>query len=80
MTGTQGEDLVEELRRWQDAGAVWRVVSRSSGSVAVALLRCDGGEEVGRLVSGSREWLDFLEGRTSSEDEDPGKVEPTTSR
>jgi hypothetical protein len=62
------EDEVDQLVRWQDAGAVWRVVARSEAAVTVALLRCDGGEEVGRLVSSSRAWLDFLRGRESSED------------
>jgi hypothetical protein len=71
VSRTEGEDLVGQLVRWQDAGAVWRVVARSEAAVAVALLRCDGGEEVDRLVSGSRVWRDFLRGRESSEDQGP---------
>ena len=63
-----GAELVRELRRWHDAGAVWRVAHRDGRRVAVSLLRCDGGEEVGRLVSDSPVWLDFLRGRESSDD------------
>ena len=44
-------DRVAELQRWEDAGAVWSVVSRRNGRVTVALLRCDGGEEVDRFTS-----------------------------
>ena len=42
-------DRVAELQRWQDSGAVWEVISRKGGRVTVALLRCDGGEEVADL-------------------------------
>jgi hypothetical protein len=58
-----GRDVVEALRRWQDFGAVWRVLERDSGRVTIGLFRCDGGEEVSRLVSGDREVLDFVDGR-----------------
>ena len=69
MAGTdEGAELVGELERWQDAGAVWRVVHRGPDGVAVALLRCDGGEEVGRLTSDAPAWRSFLTGRDTSED------------
>ena len=42
---------LEELRRWEDFGGTWEVLSRRGDLRVVALLRCDGGEEVGRLVS-----------------------------
>ena len=32
-------DLVAELRRWQDAGAVWQVISRTRRGVTIGLLR-----------------------------------------
>jgi hypothetical protein len=60
-------DRVAELQRWQDAGAVWRVIARSAHSVTVALLRCDGGEEAGRFTSGDPQLLAFLADRDSSE-------------
>ena len=44
-------DPVEVLRRWEAAGGVWEVVSRSSGSLTVRLCTCTAGEEVDRLVS-----------------------------
>ena len=60
-------DLVAVLQRWQDSGASWQVVARSSSSVTVALLRCDGGEEVDRLTSGDPELRAFVAGRDTSE-------------
>ena len=41
---------------------------RSDEQVTVALLRCDGGEEMGRLSGGDAAWLALLDGRESSED------------
>ena len=58
---------IEVLQRWQDFGATWRVVSRTSSAVTVALCRCDGGEEVERVSSADPEFIDWLAGRTSSE-------------
>ena len=63
-----GADLVADLLRWETSGAVWRVVHRTPEEVTVALLRCDGGEEMGRLRGGGSTWLTFLEGREGSED------------
>jgi hypothetical protein len=59
-------DRVAELQRWQDAGAVWEVVSRKDGGVTVALLRCDGGEEVDRFTSDDPRLLAFIGDRWSS--------------
>jgi hypothetical protein len=59
-------DRVAELQRWQDTGAVWQVVSRTLRGVTVALLRCDGGEEVDRFSCGDPRLLDFIGDRTSS--------------
>lgn len=61
-------DRVAELQRWEDAGAVWRVIGRTAGSVTVALLRCDAGEEVGRFTSDGAQLLAFIGDRDSSED------------
>ena len=60
MGTDEGRDLVADLQRWEDLGAVWRVVHRSAGSVTVALLRCDGGEEVERLTTSDPRTLDFV--------------------
>ena len=59
-------DRVAELQRWQDAGAVWEVISRNRSGVTVALLRCDGGEEVDRFTSDDAQLLEFIGDRLSS--------------
>ena len=59
-------DRVAELQRWQDAGAVWEVISRKGPSVTIALLRCDGGEEVDRFTSEDPQLLEFIGDRLSS--------------
>ena len=56
-------DRVAELQRWQDSGAVWEVISRKAGGVTVALLRCDGGEEVERLTTTNPATLAFVASR-----------------
>ena len=61
-------DPVEELRRWEDSGAHWQVVSRTADRLTIALLRCDGGEDVERLVSDDPALLAFVGGRDRSED------------
>lgn len=64
-----GSDLgpVLTLRRWQDAGAVWRVLGRDGATTTVGLYTCDGGEEVGRVSSEDPELQRFLAGRETSE-------------
>jgi hypothetical protein len=68
LSDAPDRDLIEVLQRWQEAGAVWRVVARSRTRVTVALCRCDGGEEVERLTTSHPATLRFLTGRTGSED------------
>jgi hypothetical protein len=53
-------DRVAELQRWQDTGAHWQVMSRTQAGVTVALLRCDGGEEVDRFTSDDPRLLAFI--------------------
>lgn len=57
-------DRIGELRRWEDAGAHWQVVSETATAVTIALLRCDGGEEVDRFTSADPELLRFVAART----------------
>lgn len=45
------ESALETLQRWETAGGNWQVLSRSLSGLVVALLRCDGGEEVHRFTS-----------------------------
>jgi hypothetical protein len=59
-------DRVAKLQRWEDAGAVWEVISRTDTSVTVGLLRCDGGEEVDRFTSDDPGLLAFIGDRTGS--------------
>lgn len=65
--GGTSEDPVEMLQRWEDAGAIWRVVSRDGNRIEVALLTCTGGEEVDRLHTSDPELLTFVGNRWSSE-------------
>jgi hypothetical protein len=58
-------DYVAELIRWQDAGATWELVARTSRGVTIALLRCDGGEEVDRFTSSDPALLEYV-ARTAS--------------
>ncbi|GAT07575.1 hypothetical protein AU184_19645 [Mycolicibacterium novocastrense] len=62
------EDRVADLQRWQDSGAVWEVRMRREGSVTVALLSCDGGEEVDVFTSEDPRLLAFIGERRSSQD------------
>jgi hypothetical protein len=57
------EDHVAVLRRWEDAGAVWRVLSQRGDAVTIGLFRCDGGEEVDRFTSTHPALLKFVEER-----------------
>jgi len=61
-------DRLAEIQRWQDSGAVWEVVSRRGDTVTIALLRCDGGEEMDRFTSDDPRLLDFIGDRRSSEE------------
>lgn len=56
MTGATDEPVSADLRRllrWEEAGATWQVVALRGHDVTLSLLRCDGGEEMERLVSSS---------------------------
>jgi hypothetical protein len=58
---------IETLRRWQESGARWRVVSRAKSRITIALMTCDGGETVHALTSTDPELLAFVGSRSSSE-------------
>jgi hypothetical protein len=62
----EDRDLVETLLRWEESGAVWQVVARTPSRVTVALLRCDGGEEVERLATTDPATLAFVAERTDT--------------
>ena len=71
MSDRSHHDPVGTLVRWEDHGAVWRVVERTPSQVTVALYRCDGGEEVERMVSGDPELLAFVDGRNAPPPQTP---------
>lgn len=65
------EDL-DALRRWEASGASWRVLAGPTAdppAVELALLRCDGGEVVGRLHSAEPDLLTYLAQRVASDDD-----------
>lgn len=62
-------DRVAELQRWQDSGALWEVLVRKGGAVTIALLRCDGGEEMERFTSDDPRLLAFIGDRRSSDEQ-----------
>jgi hypothetical protein len=51
-------DDLTRLRRWEDSGATWRIVVRRTDDVEIALLTCDAGEQVDRIVTADRAALD----------------------
>ena len=59
-TASANED-VARLRRWEDAGAVWRVVARGTADVEIALLTCDAGEVVDRFRSADPALLAYVD-------------------
>ncbi|CAA9350850.1 MAG: hypothetical protein AVDCRST_MAG36-1964 [uncultured Nocardioidaceae bacterium] len=63
-----GDDQVQALRRWEASGAVWRVLRRGGGTVTVALLTCDGGEQVGEARCDEDAVAAFLAGRSTNAD------------
>lgn len=62
MSDDSERDRVAELLRWEDAGATWQVIARNRHGVTVAMLRCDGGEEVDRFTSNDPRLLAFVGG------------------
>jgi hypothetical protein len=59
---------VTVLRRWEEAGALWRVLVMQADVTVIGLFTCDGGEQVGRLRCEPRAVADFLRGRVSSDE------------
>ena len=58
---------LDVLRRWEESGAVWRVISKSKDAVDIALLTCSAGDEVERIHTSDLEVLAFVGSRTSNE-------------
>lgn len=54
---------VAALLRWEEHGALWRVVARTGTMVTVSMRTCDGGTEVDRLTSNDPELVAFVNER-----------------
>jgi hypothetical protein len=67
VNGTEPDDPVEVLRRWEDFGAVWQVVARTPERLTISLRRCDAGEEVSRLVSDDPALREYVEEQSVDE-------------
>jgi hypothetical protein len=59
---------LEVLRRWETSGAVWQVLDRDPARLEIALLTCDAGEQVGRLVSTEPDLRGYVGERTRSDE------------
>jgi len=57
---------VQILHRWQESGAIWKVVSRTASRLEISLITCDGGEEMQRLSSADPELIAFVGTRSGS--------------
>lgn len=62
-------DDLAALLRWEASGGTWQVAARRPDRVTVVLCRCDGGEEVDRLVSVDPSLIAYLDGRDASGDD-----------
>lgn len=60
---------LEDLLRWEDSVASWRVVHHGPAGVTLGLLRCDGGEEVDRVLTDDPIILAHIGGRSSSDED-----------
>ncbi|HEY7856969.1 MAG TPA: hypothetical protein VIC82_00590 [Candidatus Nanopelagicales bacterium] len=60
------EDPLQVLRRWEDSGAIWRVVRRTPDTLEIALLTCTAREEMGRITTSDPEVLAFVGDRTEN--------------
>lgn len=56
MTG----EALNQLLRWELSGATWQLERVREGTAVVALCRCDGGEEVDRLISDDPDFVAYV--------------------
>jgi len=57
---------LERIRRWELSGGFWRVLDRRPHGLVVALLTCDAGEEMDRLVTSDPDVREYVGERESS--------------
>jgi hypothetical protein len=68
--GDLHDDPVETLRRWEAAGALWRVLGDSGHGLTVGLFSCDGGEEMSRFTSDDPALVAFVDGADGADGAD----------
>ncbi len=68
MADPQVTAPVEVLRRWEDSGASWRVISRAGDRLQISLITCTGDEEMDRLDSADPDLAAYVGGRTRSDE------------
>ena len=68
MSEAGESDVVAVLQRWTDAGAIWRVLSRTDDAVEISLRTCSGGEEVDRIRTADPAVFAYLGDRWASDD------------
>ena len=74
---------LDQLLRWEISGGTWRVIGRTPrvidplqiAPLQIALCRCDGGEEMDRLITSEPAVLAHVGRRETSEDPVPGSAE-----
>ena len=64
-------DAVAALRRWEDSGAVWRVLERRGERLTIGLCTCTASEVVDRVVSDDPALARFVGDRAGSDDPAP---------
>lgn len=67
-------DAVAALRRWEDSGAVWRVLGRDGARLTIGLCTCTASEVVDRVVSDDPELARFVGDRAGSDDHPPASA------
>lgn len=64
-------DAVAALQRWEDTGAVWRVLARDGVRLTVGLFTCTASELVDHVVSDDPELARFVGDRAGSDEPAP---------
>jgi hypothetical protein len=60
-------DPCQRLSRWENAGGLWRVMSRSQRGITIAMCSCEG-QEMARFSSTDADLIAFVGDRTTNED------------
>ena len=57
---SMASEALRDLLRWEGAGGTWRLVKVPSPAVEVALLSCNGGEEMARLRGDAEDFRTYV--------------------